>query len=248
MSMRKSFIGIVRSDQSAQQGYIDVYSPFFQAGLDYAMGHPDYTFPNTLKKISTRYGAEFNCYDENNRVSTDPGPYPGIVQNIDTLKNDGAYFIGYDLETSNSPDVENTNRTKYISLAATAAHSNGLALEIAPGIPGLPIQPATDLTPLLSNGDLFVIQAETAVPNGTTNTNISTFVNKVKPFAAEIHRINPNVRAIAEVSTTPGGGTTTLDMLQRCWMAVADECDGVTVWPGNQPDKLLSDFVSWFCS
>jgi hypothetical protein len=116
-------------------------------------------------------------------------------------------------------------------------------LEIAPGIPGLLIQPATDLTPLLSNGDLFVIQAETAVPNGTTNTNISTFVNKVKPFAAEIHRINPNVRAIAEVSTTPGGSTTNLDILQRCWMAVADECDDVTVWPGNQPDKLLRDFV-----
>jgi hypothetical protein len=30
-------------------------------------------------------------------------------------------------------------------------------------------------------------------------------------------------------------------MLQQAWSTVMDVCDGVTVWPCDQPDKLLRD-------
>lgn len=246
--MVKKFIGIARTTSAAAQpGYVDIYKPFFTSNDRYMM-HPNYDQASYAKQLTgVPYGSEFNAYDTANYSPTQT--VPDIVGNVAAMQADGASFIGYDVELSNSPTVENSNRTTYIPLAATAAHSHGMVLEIAPGIPGLPISEATNLTPLLSNGDIFVIQGETAVPDGQTDFDISPFVSKIRPFATEIKRINPNVLAIAEVSTTPGGPGTTLAMLQQCWMAVADLCDGVACWNSGVTggDPLLRQFVSWFC-
>ena len=242
----KSYMGLMRTTTSGAPitAYVSTYRPFLKSATDYNLGHPDYSQATSQKLINCARGANFNAYDTTNYSPTQT--VPDIVGNAASMAADGCYFIGYSLNSANSPATENSNRTTYTTNAANAAHNNGLKLMLSPG--ALDTAGVDALAPLLGANDIFNIVAETQIPNGTTNTDISSFTNFVRPLAQEIATQNYQLVIIVQMSTIPNAGTTTLDMLQRCWRSVYDVVDGVTLWNNNLSagDQLNRRFLSWF--
>lgn len=242
----KTYMGLMRTSTSGAPitAYVTTYRPLLKSAIDYNFGHPDYSQATSQKLINCARGAQFNAYDTTNYSPTQT--VPDLLGNAASMANDGCNFIGYALNSTNSPATENSNRTTYVTNAATLAHNNGLKLMISPG--ALDTAGVDALAPLLSANDIFNIVAETQIPNGTSSTDISTFKNFVRPLAQEIAAQNYQAIIIVQMSTIPNGGTTTLDMLQRCWKSVFDVVDGVTLWNNNLStgDQLNRRFLSWF--
>lgn len=241
----KSILGTIRTSSSGApiNAYVAIYRPLLKYAADMNMGYPDYTQATSQKLIACSRGAQFKAYNTANYSPTQT--VPDILGNAASMAADGCDFIGYALNSANSPATENSNRSTYVTNAATQAHNNGLKLLIAPG--ALDTAGVDALAPLLSANDIFVIVAETQIPDGTTSTNISTFKNFVTPLAQEIATQNYQVQIIVQMSTIPNAGTTTLDMLQRCWKSVFNVVDGFTIWSNNSStgDPLLRRFISW---
>lgn len=244
----KTMVGLMRSStEPPLTAYVDIYRPFLKTASDFTVLHPNYTFPQYLTQMQCERGAEFNAYNTANYSPSQT--VPDIVGNAATMGTDGCVILGYALNATNSPSTENSSRSTYVTNAANSAHNNGMRLMFAPG--AIDIAGVDALAPLLSNNDIFVVIDDNDIPDGTVgHTDVSTYVNFVKSIADEIAIKNTGVVILAQLSTIPNAGTTTLDVLQRAWKGVYDHVDGAVLWSNNATtpgDPLLRRFTSWFC-
>lgn len=243
--------------------------------MDYVMGHPDFSYQSFEDTINTttgaKVGAEFNAYDTTNYGVLTGAGYPNTAETSKTVgdvktgmsgvvADTAGFFVGYDCENTNTPNNELTNATQAlyiqrassISLAAQTAHNSGLVISIAPGMNMTAANNASHgqvYASKLSSGDIFIIQGETALPDGVSSTDISGYTSKVLNIATAAFSGNPNVLRVAELSTQPTGVDTTLSVLQNAWNSVSSACAGVTVFPsgtGGGDGTLLRSFVNWF--
>ena len=157
-----------------------------------------------------------------------------IRNNVQSLKQRGVNFIGYDLENEGSPAIDLSHPVASMREASKIVHQHGLIFMAVPGYPFNTKAYASQFAPY---ANIYVIQAQNneSQPAIYKSSVIST-VNALKAA-------NPNVRIITELSTHEGS----LSDMKESFSMVAQYVDGVTVWPESVDDlSKIRGFLEWY--
>jgi hypothetical protein len=157
-----------------------------------------------------------------------------IKNNVQSLKQIGVSFIGYDLESEGSPVTDLSHPVASIHEASKIVQQHGL---IFMAVPGYPFTTNAYVTQFAPYADIYVIQAQgnESQPSVYKSSVIST-INALKAA-------NPNVRIITELSTNKGN----LSDMKESFSMVAQYVDGVTVWPESSNNlSKVRRFLEWY--
>jgi hypothetical protein len=216
----ETFIAIMRANYRDQNQLVGLYESYIRS-TDYVMTHPNDDNWNYANELPGMKGTEFFSLDEIRDKAAD-------------LKEKGATFISYDLESTYSPSDDIANPTESVAEASKVVHQNGLQFIVAPSR-SLTDRYYSSIAPF---ADIYILQAQAFTSDPTK------FKSYVQGIVPKINAVNPGMPIIVEVSTARG----TLAEMMRCFSAVSGIVDGVTIWYGNTPEDLrqVNEFLRWF--
>lgn len=230
--MTNIFYGIIRQvfDQGA---HIDMISRFATEN-DYVCCTPDHGNFLSIKQIPrVKWGVQYFSLSK-------------IQSNAAYLAQQGASFIGYDLEDDFSPagdiGTAGANIVDSVTSAATACHNNGLQLCYIPG--GTPSS-VSFISQTASLVDMFLIQAE------LHQSTVKDYRDYVYPRYNAIKAAAPTIPILTELCTDTSNVDVPILTLKNCFQSVRDLVNGITIWSNKSPvggDPVQAELIGWFAS
>jgi hypothetical protein len=157
-----------------------------------------------------------------------------IKNNVQSLKQRGVSFIGYDLESEGSPATDLSHPVASMHEASKIVQQHGL---IFMAVPGYPFTTNAYVTQFAPYADIYVIQAQ------GNESQPSEYKSSVISRINTLKAVNPNVRIITELSTNKGS----LSDMKQSFSMVAQYVDAVTVWPESIHDlSKVRRFLEWY--
>lgn len=222
-----AFLAFMRTIFQNQSGLVNFYKPYILSG-DYVS-----TISNSVNPAQNLKYAKLVSNDTLKGVTY--FSLAEIKNNIQSLKEQGVDFIGYDLERDGSPAADLANPVGSMRNASEIVHRNNMTFIAVPGHPFNTNAYATKFAPYI---DIAIIQAQDnqSQPN-IYNASVASRVSALKAA-------NPNIRIMSELSTH---NVTLLNMEQSFSLVAKRYVDGVTVWPESLADlPKLKGFLEWY--
>lgn len=157
-----------------------------------------------------------------------------IRNNVQSLKQRGVNFIGYDLESEGSPAIDLSHPVASMREASKIVHQHGLIFMAVPGYPFNTKAYASQFAPY---ANIYVIQAQ------SDESQPAVYKSSVVSTVNALKAANPNVRIITELSTHEGS----LSDMKESFSMVAQYVNGVTIWPESMDDlSKIRTFLEWY--
>jgi hypothetical protein len=136
----------MRANYPDQNQSVSLYIPYIRSS-DYLMTKPNDKNWNYALQLDTQKGVEYFGLDD-------------IKNNAARIKQNGAYFVAYDLEKQYSPTANMVDPVSSMKQASQAAHQNGLKLL------AIPSHKLTDLyyASFAPVADIYGLQAQLTNP------------------------------------------------------------------------------------
>jgi len=222
-----AFLAFMRTIFQNQTGLVNFYKPYILPG-DYVS-----TVSNSVNPAQNLKYAKLFSNDTLKGVTY--FSLAEIKNNIQSLKQQGVDFIGYDLERNGSPAADLSNPVGSMRNASEIVHRNNLTFL---GVPGYPFNTNAYASKFAPYIDIAIIQAQDNQSRPDIyNASVASRVNALKTA-------NPNIRIMSELSTNNG---TLLNMEQSFSLVAKRYVDGVTVWTESPADlPKVKGFLEWY--
>jgi hypothetical protein len=221
-----AYLAFVRTTFENQEEQFNLYKPYLLPG-DYVSSisisppNPAENLGQLPFSIDKMKGVTYFSLDE-------------IKNNVQSLKQRGVNFIGYDLESEGSPATDLSHPVASMHEASKIVQQHGLIFMAVPGYPFTTYAYVSQFAPY---ANIYVIQAQ------GNESQPSVYKSSVTSTINALKAANPNVRIITELSTNKGN----LSDMKESFSMVAQYVDGVTVWPEsiNHLSKVRR-FLEWY--
>jgi uncharacterized membrane protein YwzB len=221
-----AYLAFVRTTFENQEEIFNTYKPYLRAG-DY-ISTISISPPNPAQNVGQlpfsndkMKGVTYFSLDE-------------IKNNIKSLKQKGVSFVGYDLESEGSPATDLSHPVASMRDASKVVHQYGLKFL---AIPGYPFDTYTYVSQFAPYADIYIIQAQ------SNESQPSIYKSYVIGAINALRAANPNARIITELSTNTG----TLSEMKQSFSVIAQNVDGVTVWPESVKSlSKVKKFLEWY--
>ena len=221
-----AYLAFVRTTFENQQELFNLYKPYLLAG--------DYVSTISISPPNPAQNLEQLPFSSDKSKGVTYFSLDEIRNNIQSLRQRGVGFIGYDLESEGSPTSDQTHPVASLREAYKDVHQHGLKFL---AIPGYPFNTNAYVSQFAHYADIYVIQAQ------SNESQPLVYQSSVKSQIDALKAVNPNIRIITELSTNKG---TVLDM-QKSFSMVAQYVDGVTVWQESVKDlSKVKRFLEWY--
>jgi hypothetical protein len=216
----------MRTTFENQEELINAYKPYLRAG--------DYISTISISPPDPAQNLEQLPFSNDKMKGVTYFSLDEIRNNVQSLKQRGVSFIGYDLESEGSPPTDLSDPVASMRDAFKVVHQYGLKLL---AVPGYPFDTNTYVNQFAPYADIYVIQAQ------GNESQPSMYKSNVVGAINALRAANPNARIITELSTNTG----TLSDMKKSFSMVAQNVDGVTVWPESVKGlSKVKKFLEWY--
>jgi hypothetical protein len=221
-----AYLAFMRTTFENQEELINAYKPYLRAG--------DYISTISILPPNAAQNLEQLHFSNDKMKGVTYFSLDEIRNNVQSLKQRGVSFIGYDLESEGSPPTDLSDPVASMRDASKVIHQYGLKFL---AVPGYPFDTNTYVSRFAPYADIYVIQAQ------GNESEPSMYKSNVVGAINALHAANPNARVITELSTNTG----TLSDMKKSFSMVAQNVDGVTVWPETLKDlSKVKKFLEWY--
>jgi hypothetical protein len=225
-SLPTTYLAFVRTTFKNQEELFNLYKPYLLAG--------DYVSTISISPPNPAQNLDQLPFSSDKIKGVTYFSLDEIKNNIQSLKQRGIGFIGYDLENEGSPASDRSNPVSSMREAYNTAHQHGLKFL---AVPGYPFNTNAYISQFAHFADLYVIQAQ------GNESKPSIYQSSVKSRIDTLKAVNPEIRIITELSTNKG----TVSDMQKSFSMVAHYVDGVTMWQGSVKDlPKVKQFLEWY--
>ena len=221
-----AYLAFMRTTFENQEELINAYKPYLRAG--------DYISTISISPPDPAQNLEQLPFSNDKMKGVTYFSLDEIRNNVQSLKQRGVSFIGYDLESEGSPPTDLSDPVASMRDAFKVVHQYGLKLL---AVPGYPFDTNTYVNQFAPYADIYVIQAQ------GNESQPSMYKSNVVGAINALRAANPNARIITELSTNTG----TLSDMKKSFSMVAQNVDGVTVWPESVKGlSKVKKFLEWY--
>jgi hypothetical protein len=216
----------MRTTFENQEELINAYKPYLRAG--------DYISTISISPPDPAQNLEQLPFSNDKMKGVTYFSLDEIRNNVQSLKQRGVSFIGYDLESEGSPPTDLSDPVASMRDASKVVHQYGLKFL---AVPGYPFDTNTYVSQFAPYADIYVIQAQ------GNESQPSMYKSNVVGAINALRAANPNARVITELSTNTG----TLSDMKKSFSMVAQNVDGVSVWPESVKGlSKVKKFLEWY--
>src|SRR5215212_1175396 len=221
-----AYLAFARATFEDQEELFNLYKPYLIAG--------DYVSTISISPPNPAENLEQLPFSNDKMKGVTYFSLDEIRKNVQSLKQRGIGFIGYDLENEGSPATTRSDPLASMCEAYKIAHQHELKFL---AVPGYPFNTHAYISQFAPYADIYVIQAQ------GNESKPSVYQSSVKTRIDTLKQLNPDIRIITELSTNKG----TVSDMEKSFSMVAQYVDGVTIWQESVSDlSKVKRFLEWY--